>query len=172
MTSENRVDLERRMTFTVLSGTFVAIVAIFSLLRRKGREFRPFDLILLGLSAIRMGRLVSYDLAMEGIRAPFTETVPDPTGAGETVVPKGTGWRRAIGDLLTCPICAGTWIAAGLACGLEVAPRATRLLTAIMASIGLGEVVNALIETLEWGGQASREQAGSSAMAKAAQREK
>jgi hypothetical protein len=41
-----------------------------------------------------------------------------------------------------------------------------------MASIGLGEVVNALIETLEWGGQASREQAGSSAMAKAAQREK
>lgn len=171
MSSDKNVDVEKRWTYTAISGLFMAILGLFSLLtRRKGKEVRPFDLALLGLSSYRMGRLVAYDLVMEGYRAPFTQTVPDPTGAGDTVQPKGTGWRRAIGDLIACPICAGTWIAAGLVYGLEVAPRPTRLLMTIMASIGLGEVLNALTESLQWTGQAAREQAGSHAMAKAAER--
>lgn len=169
MSSDRTVDVEKRLTYTAISGLFVAILGVFSLTRRKGKDVRPFDLALLGLSSYRMGRLVAYDLAMEAVRAPFTQTVPDPTGAGDTVQPKGTGWRRAIGDLMACPICAGTWIAAGLVYGLEVAPRFTRVLMAIMASIGLGEVLNALTESLEWGGQAAREQAGSYAMAKSGQ---
>jgi hypothetical protein len=168
MSVNQKPDVEKRLTYTAISGLFLAVLAAFSLLtRRKGKDVRPFDLALLGLSSYRMGRLVAYDLAMEGLRAPFTQTVPDPTGAGDTVQPKGSGWRRAIGDLIACPICAGTWIAAALVYGLELAPRPTRVLMAIMSAIGLGELLNALTEMLSWTGQAAREQAGSSALAKA-----
>ncbi len=169
MSSDQRALLEQRLTYPALTGIFLAAFAVFNLLaRRKRTELRPFDLALLGLSSFRMGRMVSYDLVMQTLRAPFTETVPDPTGAGETVEPKGTGWRRAVGDLICCPICVGTWIAAALVYGLELAPRPTRVLISIMGSIGLGELLNALVEALSWGGQQAREQAGTQAMAKAA----
>jgi hypothetical protein len=168
MSSERHAILEERLTYSALSSTFLATFTLFSYLtRRKRTELKPFDLILLGLSSFRLGRMVSYDLVMESIRAPFTETLPDPTGAGETVEPKGTGWRRAMGNMLCCPICVGTWIAAALVYGLELAPRPTRLLVSIMGSIGLGELLNALTEALSWNAQRAREQAGTQAMAKA-----
>lgn len=168
MSSEQRSTWEQRVTYSALSTAFLAIFALFNLLtRRKRTELKPFDLTLLGLSSYRMGRMVSYDVVMQNIRAPFAETVPDPTGAGDTVVPKGSGWRRALGDLICCPICVGTWIAAALVYGLELAPRPTRLLLSIMGSIGLGELLNALTEALTWSGQRAREQAGAQAVTKA-----
>ena len=162
---------QERLGYAVATGIFLSVFAVFNLVtRRKDKGVRPFDLALLGLSSFRLGRMVAYDKVMEPFRSPFTKTVPDPTGAGDTVVPAGTGWRRAIGELIACPICAGTWIAAGLVYGLEITPRPTRVLLSIIGAIGLGELLGALTEMLEWAGQASREQAGSAAMAKAQSR--
>lgn len=165
---------QQRLTYTALTGTFLALFGGFHLLTRRkdnpssGRQnVAPFDLALLGLSTYRLGRMVSYDRVMEVYRSPFTETVLDPTGAGETVNPKGEGWRRAVGELIACPICAGTWISAFLVYGLEIAPRPTRGLLAIVGATGLAELLNALTEMLSWGGQAARERAGTEAMAKA-----
>ncbi len=162
---------QRRTTYTALSGTFFAIFTIFSWIQgRKGKQFelKPYDLTLVGLASYRLGRLVAYDKVAEPYRRPFCETVPDPTGAGDTVMPKGEGWRRAIGELISCPICAGTWIAAGLVYGLNLLPGPTRLLLAIMSSIGVGELFNSLTEALCWSGQASREMAGTESMRKKA----
>jgi hypothetical protein len=165
---------QQRLTYTTLTGIFLSLFAGFHLFTRRkdaltsGRQgLAPFDLALLGLSVFRLGRMVSYDLVMEAFRSPFTETVPDPTGAGLTVAPQGAGWRRAVGELIGCPICAGTWISAFLAYGLEIAPRPTRTLLTIVGATGLAELLNALTEMLGWGGQASRERAGTEAMAKA-----
>ena len=44
----------------------------------------------------------------------------------------GTGLRRAVGELLVCPYCVAMWIAAGLAAGLVVAPRATRRAASVL----------------------------------------
>ena len=173
MSGDEDAKRQQRLTYSALTGTFFALFAVFNLLtRRKGgagqdRDLKPFDLALLGLSSYRLGRMVSYDLVMQTYRAPFTETVPDPTGAGDTVQPRGSGWRRAIGELISCPICAGTWISAFLTYGLEIAPRPTRVLLTIVSATGLAELVNALTEWLGWGGQASRERAGSESLAKA-----
>lgn len=179
MSGDEKAERQQRLTYTALTGTFFALFAVFNLLTRhrgkgedEGHPVKPFDLALLGLSSYRMGRLVSYDLVMQPYRAPFTETVPDPTGAGDTVQPRGTGWRRALGELICCPICAGTWISAILTYGLELAPRPTRVMLTIMGATGLAELVNALTEWLSWGGQASREQAGTASMAKARTRGK
>lgn len=165
---------QQRLTYSALTGTFMALFAAFHVLTRRRdqgaggkKDLDPFDLTLVGLSSYRLGRMVSYDRVMAAYRAPFTETVPDPTGAGETVDPRGVGWRRALGELISCPICAGTWISALLVYGLEIAPRPTRTLLAIAGATGLAELFNALTEVLSWGGQAARERAGTEAMSKA-----
>jgi hypothetical protein len=156
--------LEQRLTYMALSGTFMVLLVTFNLLRprRKGADasIKPFDYILLGLSVFRMGRMVSYDTVMEPYRAPFTQTVPDDSGAGSTVEPKGDGWRRAIGELISCPICSGTWIAAVLVYGMQVLPGPTRALMAIMSVIGIGEVLNAATEALNWNAELARERVG------------
>jgi hypothetical protein len=77
------------------------------------------------------------------------------------VVPKGFGARRALGELISCPICAGTWMAALLVYGLGFAPRATRAFLAIMSSIGIAELLHAATEALQWTGEAERKEAGS-----------
>ena len=61
---------------TQLGGT---IIAQLDLLR----------FILLAFAAVRLGRLVAFDLVMQPYRYPFTLTRPDDTGAGDTVDPEG-----------------------------------------------------------------------------------
>lgn len=119
------------------------------------------DLVLLGLATYRLGRLVAYDRVMEPFRRFFTETLPDPTGAGDTVNPKGIGFQQSIGQLICCPICAGTWIAALLTYLVILFPGPTRVFLTMTAAIGIAELLGALTEALSWSGQYARTMAGS-----------
>lgn len=149
-----------------LIGIFLSIFAAFisrmSVWRRGREEFnlRPFDLVLLSFATLRLGRMVAYDHVSEPLRQPFAETVPDPTGAGETVTARGEGAKRTLGQLLSCPICAGTWISAGLVYGLHALPNATRVFLSIMATVGVAEWLNALTELFSWTAQLARKWAG------------
>ncbi len=140
----------------ILIGLFWLLFALVALLIASAHqtldEFRlsTFDFTLLGFATLRLGRLVAYDLIVEPLRRPFTRTVPDKTGAGETVEPRGQGVRRALGQLISCPICAGTWIAAFLVYALSIFPGPTRLFLAMTAVIGLVELLNALLEAMCW----------------------
>jgi hypothetical protein len=125
-----------------------------------GFELRPMDLALLVLATFRLGRLIAYDVVMEPFRRPFARTVPDSTGAGETVEPRGTGVRRALGQLFSCPICTGTWVAAILVYGLYAFPGPTRVFLVIMAVIGAAELLNAFEEAFCWSGQLARTMTG------------
>ena len=61
------------------------------------------------------------------MRAPFV-SYEEKAGRGElNEKPRGTGLRRAVGELLVCPYCVGNWIAAGFGVGMVTAPRYTRL---------------------------------------------
>jgi hypothetical protein len=154
---------ERHATYTSLTGIFMALFAGLAWYQnRKHRDLRvkPFELVQLGFATYRLGRLFSYDKVAEPYRTPFTQTVPDPSGAGMTVVSRGTGFRGAIGDLLACPVCTGTWVAAGLVYGLSLIPRPTRLFLNIMSSVGIAELLDAATEALQWAGQLQREKAG------------
>ena len=154
---------ERRTAYAGLNGLFLALLAAFAHRQRNKRdnlELRPFDLVLLGLATMRLGRLVAYDKVFEIWRLPVAETQPDESGAGDTVVPKGHGFQRALGELISCPICAGTWVAAALVYGLRIAPRFTHALLAIMSAVGIAELLNGAIEVMEWNAQAVREQVG------------
>ena len=164
MAADEKAIRERRATYIGLTGLFLSIFTAFALREEREDEdlnLRPFDLALLGFATFRLGRLAAYDKVTEWLREPFTETKPDPSGAGETVMPEGTGVRQALGELISCPTCAGTWIAAILVYGLNIAPRPTRVFLAIMSATGIGELLDASAEALSWSGQAARKESGS-----------
>jgi hypothetical protein len=54
---------------------------------------------------------------------------------------RGTGRRKALGELLTCPFCLGQWVATGLVFGLVLAPRVTRLVGVLFTSLTAADVL-------------------------------
>jgi hypothetical protein len=154
---------DERATKLGIIGFFWGLLGVVALLKRDNvRTPSALEFAMLGLATFRMGRLIAFDRVADPIRAPFTKTVPDESGAGETVVAKGRGPREVIGELLSCPICAGTWVAAGLVYGLQILPGPTRLLMMIMSAIGFAEVVHAATEAMLWLGQSERQEVGKS----------
>jgi hypothetical protein len=84
------------------------------------------DLALGAVATHKASRLVTRDRVTSAIRAPFTR-FQDDAGLGEVdEAARGTGLRRAIGELLICPYCLDMWVATTFLAGLIVFPRATR----------------------------------------------
>jgi hypothetical protein len=146
---------EQRLTYPALTSLFLVIFLAI----RPRVTLSWLDFSLLSLATLRMGRLIAFDKAFSTYRLPFTKTVKDESGNGLTVEPKGTGAQRVIGELVSCPICAGTWVSGAFVYGLYLSPNVTRGFMTIMAGIGLAEILNALIEALQWTGEAQRERA-------------
>jgi len=146
---------------TIFLAAFLGFVGGTPARRRHARrlDLPLSDWVLLVGSTFRLGRLVAFDKIFDPLRAPFTVTKLDETGAGQTVEPRGQGAQRAIGELISCPICAGTWISAGLVYALHLIPGTARLFMTIMSTIGIVELLNALTEHLSWMSQFARKEA-------------
>lgn len=150
----------------VLSVTFLGGFALFigwMLIFGPGLDvfkLSAMDLALLAFSTYRLGRLIAYDRVMEPFRQFFANTVPDSTGAGESVDPKGEGFQQAIGQLICCPICAGTWVAALLTYLLYLVPGPTRVFLTMTTAIGMAELLGAATEAMSWSGQYARTMSG------------
>jgi hypothetical protein len=123
--------------YALLMSVFASLAGAFSLwLRNTDRELpervAPGDLAVLTVATHKASRLLTKDKVTSTVRAPFTRFQAD-DGAGEvSEAARGSGLRRAIGELLVCPYCVAMWIAAGFAAALVVAPRATRLMASIL----------------------------------------
>ncbi len=108
---------QERATYLTLTGLFFGIFALFSSRRRRKSDvenLKSRDLVMLGFATYRLGHLISFDKVTEPLRLPFTETKMDDFGAAMTVEARGEGVQRALGELISCPICSGTWVAAAL----------------------------------------------------------
>ena len=154
---------QTRATKLTLISVFLGILGTFAgrLVRREDHlNLKPFDLLMLGLSAFRMGRMIAFEGVAAPLREPFTETRDDASGAGQTVVASGQGMRHVVGELMSCPICAGTWVAAGLVYGLHLLPGPTRVLLAIMSTTGVAELCYSTTEALDWNARAARRRCG------------
>jgi hypothetical protein len=134
-------------------GSYLALIGAFNALagaglvagHRAGRlpdRVGAGDIVLAGVASYKLSRLIARDRVTSGLRAPFTRFQAD-AGQGEVdEAARGTGLRRAIGELLVCPDCLGLWTAAGLTAGLVAAPRATRTLAASLAVHALSDALN------------------------------
>ena len=130
--------------YAAIMGTFVGGLAGAGLLARAlGRdtpEYQPVDLAALGVATFKAARTVSRDQVGSFIRDPFVEG--DARDGGEAPVETGD-LRQAIGELVTCSRCVGTWVAAGLTTTQVVAPRFGRLLTWSLAAAGVNDFLQA-----------------------------
>lgn len=125
-------------------GTFVAGLAGAGLLARAlGREpphDGAIDLAVLGTATFKASRTISRAEVASFLREPFVEGQAH-TG-GEDPVETGD-LRQAIGELVTCSRCVGTWVAAGLTSTQVIAPRFGRLLTWSLAAGGVNDFLQA-----------------------------
>ena len=118
---------------------YSSVLAMFALFMRKTGRRPPDrvsvqDLAVIALATNKMSRLVSRDRVTSPIRAPFTELEEE--APGEVVEkPAGKGIRRSVGELLTCPFCISQWVATAFMFGLLLAPRATRVVASVFASL-------------------------------------
>jgi len=156
---------QEQATYLALSGAFLALFGLFSSRRRRKRDLERLssrDLVMLGFAVYRLGHLISFDKVTEPLRQPFTETKMDDFGAAMTVEPRGEGVRRALGELISCPICSGTWVAAVLVYALNLFPGPARVFTTIQGAIGFGEVLHSMTEALSWTAARARKEVGKS----------
>jgi hypothetical protein len=147
--------------YVALSGIFNIILAVFCW-RRRPDQIGLRDWGLLALATFRLSRMLAYDKVMETYRAPVVETVAHDSGAGLTTQARSdaTGFRRALGEMIACPVCNGTWISAALVYGMCFAPNLTRTLMTIMAAVGASEMMQAAFEKVQWEGELARHRAG------------
>jgi hypothetical protein len=91
------------------------------------------DLALCALATHKLSRLLAKDPVTSPLRAPFTrfKGTTGPAELQEEV--RGSGARKTVGELITCPFCLGMWVATGLTAGLIFAPRPTRLAAGTLA---------------------------------------
>jgi hypothetical protein len=128
-----------------IMGTFAGGLAAAGVLARLlGRDPRGdtgLDLAVLSAATFKAARTISRDEVTSFLRNPFVE---GEAGTGDDEAPKETGGlQQAIGELVTCSRCVGTWAAAGLATTQILAPRFGRLLTWSLAAAGANDFLQA-----------------------------
>jgi hypothetical protein len=141
--------------------SYAAFMALFGALfgtglltaKRRGRELperiAAADLLLVGVASHKLSRLIGKDKVTSPLRAPFTE-LEGAGGPGELEErSRGTGVRKAIGELLICPYCLGLWVVAGFAIGLLFAPRLTRYLAAVFTALTLSDFLQIAYKAAE-----------------------
>jgi hypothetical protein len=94
----------------------------------------------LSAASFKAARTLAHDEVTSFLREPFVrghahEGDEDPLPTGD--------YRQAIGELVTCSRCGGTWAAAGLACSQILSPRFGRLLTWSLAAAGINDWLQA-----------------------------
>jgi hypothetical protein len=123
----------------VFAGGLAAAGGLARILRRNPACQTPLDLVVLSAASFKASRTLARDEVTSFMREPF---VRGHAHSGDEEPVKG-GFHQAVGELVTCSRCVGTWAAAGLATTQILAPRFGRLLTWSLAAAGANDFLQA-----------------------------
>jgi len=141
-------------SFAVIMGAYGATVAgLGILMHRSGRSlpvrFTAADFALLSVATHKLSRLLAKDPVTSPLRMPFT-TFAGTSGEAELAEEvRGTGFRKAMGELVTCPFCLGMWVATGFGAGLVLRPDATRLAAFVLSTLTAADVLQFAYSAVE-----------------------
>ena len=131
-------------TYAAIMGTFTGALAaagaLSRLLDRDPQCQSALDLTVLAAATFKAARTLARDEVTSFIREPFVRGHAHE--GGEEPIETGD-WQQAVGELVTCSRCVGTWAAAALATTQVLAPRFGRLLTWSLASAGINDFLQA-----------------------------
>ncbi len=135
-------------SYAAILGTFVgglaAAGALARALEKEPQAQTTLDFVLLAGATFKTARTLTHDRVASFVRQPFVEG----EAGSEHERPAGDGPRRAIGELVTCTRCVGTWAAAGLASTQIIAPRFGRLLTWTLGAAAASDFLQAAFVSL------------------------
>jgi len=130
--------------YAAIMGTFVGGLALVGALAhaldRDAQEQSWLDLATLAAASFKASRTIASDEVTSFLREPFV--AGDAHGGDESPIETGD-MRQAVGELVTCSRCIGTWVAAGLASTQVLAPRFGRLLTWTLGTAALNDFLQA-----------------------------
>lgn len=142
-------DEERPLAaYATLTGIYNASFAALLLVSRSrtGTVAPPVgmaDIAMMGVATHKLARLITKDFVTSFLRAPFTRYEGHGTAHAEVEESaRGTGMRRALGELLTCPYCVAQWVAPALWFGSLLAPAPTRLATRVFTTVAVADVLH------------------------------
>ena len=121
------------------AGWGAALGTLLVAARDKGDEpVRPAEILPIGVATFALSKLVAKEKVDAWVRKPFVEERPD----GERR-PRGRGMRYAVGELLTCTRCVGTWSALGLVALRVTRPREARVVSAVLGASAVNDFAQA-----------------------------
>ena len=126
--------------YATIAGAFFGGLAAVASLSRRSPPSTALELAVLSAASFKVSRTLSRERVGSFMRQPFVEGDAD---RGDDERPAGTGLRRAIGELVTCPRCLGTWSAAALVSTEMISPRFGRLLTWSLAASAANDFLQA-----------------------------
>jgi Protein of unknown function (DUF1360) len=130
-------------SYAAIMGTFAGLLAaagaLGRLLDRDPQCQTPLDFAVLAAASFKAARTLSHDEVTSFIRQPFVRGHAH--SGGEE--PVEGGMEQAIGELVTCTRCIGTWAAAGLASTQILAPRFGRVLTWSLGAAAVNDFLQA-----------------------------
>ncbi len=95
---------------------------------KDAKAIRPGELPVMGLATFALAKLVAKEKVDSWVREPFLEERPN----GERR-PKGKRMRYAVGELLSCTRCVGSWSALGLVGMRLLRPREAQVVLPVLA---------------------------------------
>lgn len=148
---EKRPPLLSYLGFMSIFGSLVAAALVVA--RRQGRELPDRvpagQLLLVGTASHKLSRIITKDKITSPLRAPFTELEGKGGPAELEERSRGTGARKAIGELLICPFCLNLWVIAAFSVGLLFAPRVTRFVASLFAALTLADFLQIAYKAAE-----------------------
>src|SRR5438552_18887502 len=130
-------------SYAKIMGTFTRLLAaagaLGRLLDRDPQCQTSLDFAVLAAASFKAARTLSHDEVTSFMRQPFVRGHAH-SGGEEPV--RG-GMEQAIGELVTCTRCIGTWAAAGLASTQILAPRFGRVLTWSLGAAAIHDFLQA-----------------------------
>jgi Protein of unknown function (DUF1360) len=148
---EERPPLLSYLSFMSIFGSLLA--AGLAIAKRQGRELPESvpagQLLLIGTASHKLSRIVAKDKVTSPLRAPFTELEGKGGPAELEERSRGTGLRKAIGELLICPFCLNLWVIAAFSVGLLFAPRLTRFIASLFAALTIADFLQIAYKAAE-----------------------
>jgi hypothetical protein len=119
--------------YATLSAGYGALLgAVVVAARAKDAEpVRPAELPVMGLATFALAKLVAKEKVDAWVREPFLEERVGEDGIERR--PKGRRMRFAVGELLSCTRCVGSWSALGLVGLRLLRPKEARVVLPVLA---------------------------------------
>ncbi len=130
-------------------GTALATAIARALGRTAPDRLGPWELTQLAVATHKLARTIAKDPVTSPLRAPFTTYAGTGAPAELKEEVRGVGLQHSVGELLTCPMCIGQWVATGFMCGLTIAPKATRLAIATFTAVSGADFLQYLYARLQ-----------------------